>query len=262
MSDQKDEIVEAAAEVVVVQTPEETVVRKTLIVTRRELPANGPLEAFTSLLPIITVAIFIITFLAQPYRIPSGSMENTLLVGDFLLVNKQIYAPGGAWRWLMPYRNPRRGDIIVFHNPLDANDHLVKRTIGQPGERIRLRGGRVLINSQPIEEPYAIYIPSRPDHFRDNFPTLHDADPEIDAQWWMQMRTLIDNGDLILPTGNYFMMGDNRNNSRDSRYWGFMPQEFAEGMPMLVYFSVPAPEEQQRGIHGLARWSRIFTIPR
>lgn len=261
MSEPQDEIVETSVEVVVVETPSETLVRETVVIRTRERQ-NGPLEAFTGLLPIITVAIFIVTFLAQPYRIPSGSMEKTLLIGDFLLVNKQVYAPGGAWHWLMPYREPKRGDIIVFHNPLDANDHLVKRTIGLPNERLRLRGGRVLVNDRPLDEPYTYYIPSRPDHFRDNFPTLHDADPEIDAQWWMQMRTLIFDGDLVIPQGDFFMMGDNRNNSRDSRYWGFMPRDFAEGTPMLVYFSVPAPKEQQKGIQGIARWRHMFTVPR
>jgi signal peptidase I len=210
--------------------------------------ADGFLPALQSLFSIIVIAIFIITFCVQPFRIPSESMESTLLVGDFLLVDKQAAGtgdPGG----LLPAATIHRGDIIVFHDPIDSSMHLVKRIIGVPGDRIRLRGGRVYIDGQALAEPYAVYRPSPPDNFRDNFPRLQSADPDINSAWWIRMRKLIDNGELIIPAGNYFVLGDNRNDSEDSRYWGFVPREDIVGKPLLIYFSL-----RQRGVDGpLAR---------
>jgi signal peptidase I len=243
----------------------------------------GVLGAFQSLLNLIVLAIFIITFCAQPFRIPSESMESTLLVGDFLLVNKQSAssnAEGSAG--LLPSASIHRGDIIVFHDPVDATLHLVKRVIGLPGDHLRLRSGHVFINGHALTEPYAVYRPSPPDSFRDNFPRLQSADPEIDSHWWIRMRSLIDNGELIIPTGNYFVMGDNRNDSEDSRYWGFVPREAIVGKPLLIYFSLQqhdtddsaaltqeALADQRRQHPGkidtlvdFARWGRIFQVVR
>lgn len=195
------------------------------------------LHAIQSLIYIIVVAVFIITFCVQPFRIPSGSMEPTLLIGDFLLVNKQGPSLGDADSLLPPSRI-RRGDIIVFHYPVDPSIHLVKRVVGMPGDHLKLRDGRVFINGSPLSEPYAMYIPTGPDSFRDNFPRLQSADPNIDSRWWIRMRTLIDEGELIIPADNYFVLGDNRNNSEDSRYWGFVPRSAIVGQPLLVYFSL------------------------
>ncbi len=245
----------------------------------------GVLPALQSLLYLIVIAIFIITFCAQPFRIPSESMESTLLVGDFLLVNKQDAAPNTSDGsvGLLPPATIHRGDIIVFHDPVDATLHLVKRVIGLPGDHLRLHGGQVFINGHLLVEPYAIYRPSPPDNFRDNFPRLQSADPEIDSRWWIRMRGLIDNGELIIPTGNYFVMGDNRNDSEDSRYWGFVPREAIVGKPLLIYFSLqqhdtedaatltqPALAEDQRHKHpskidslvDFARWGRTFQVVR
>ncbi|MBB5343790.1 signal peptidase I [Tunturibacter empetritectus] len=197
--------------------------------------------ALQSLLHLIVIAIFIITFCVQPFRIPSESMESTLLVGDFLLVDKQAAAPDGAGT-LLPAAAIHRGDIIVFHDPVDASLHLVKRVIGLPGDHLRLRDGRVYINGHALTEPYAVYRPSPPDNFRDNFPRLHSADPEIDSHWWIRMRSLIENNELIIPTGNYFVLGDNRNDSEDSRYWGFVPREAIVGKPLVIYFSLQTHE--------------------
>jgi signal peptidase I len=247
----------------------------------------GILPALQSLLHLIVIAIFIITFCAQPFRIPSESMESTLLVGDFLLVNKQAGSPNAeASAGLLPSANIHRGDIIVFHDPVDASLHLIKRVIGLPGDHLRLHNGRVFINGKSLSEPYAVYRPAPPDNFRDKFPRPQSADPEIDSHWWIRMRSLIDNGELIIPTGNYFVMGDNRNDSEDSRYWGFVPREAIVGKPMLIYFSLQqhdtddasaltqdlaqeALADQRRkpaskidSLVDFARWGRTFQIVR
>ena len=228
------------------------------------------LPAIQSLVSIIVVAVFIVTFSVQPFRIPSGSMEPTLLVGDFLLVDKQ--APSDSA--FLPSAAIRRGDVIVFHYPVNPSLHLVKRVVGIPGDHIRLRGGHVLINGLSLTEPYTIYRPAGRDNFRDNFPRLQSADPEIDSRWWVRMRTLIDNGELIVPDGNYFVLGDNRNDSEDSRYWGFVPSENIVGRPLLVYFSLrqdsdtgdalalphsDEPAAPSTGFH-FARWDRTLRI--
>jgi signal peptidase I len=197
-----------------------------------------PLETVRSLLTIIVIALFALTFILQPFRIPSESMERTLLVGDFLLVNKSIYGPPGAWSHLLPYREVQRGDIIVFHFPLDPPEHVVKRVIGIPGDRIHLRDGVVYRNGQPVTEPYAVYESAYDDSFRDQFPTAVYTDPGVDAHWWLELHRQLLNGDLVVPAGQYFVLGDNRNHSRDSRYWGFVPRSAIVGRPFVIYFSV------------------------
>ena len=245
-------------------------------VVRSRRPEAGVLHAIQSLIYLIVVAVFIITFCVQPFRIPSGSMEPTLLVGDFLLVDKQGIATGDAG--LLPSTRIRRGEIIVFHYPIDPSIHLVKRVVGMPGDHLKLRNGRVYINDVLLPESYAIYRPSMPDGYRDNFPRLQNADPNIDSRWWIRMRGLIDDGELIIPADNYFVLGDNRNNSEDSRYWGFVPREAIVGQPLLVYFSVRLPgfddsevlasEAKQRsgtildGFSNFARWDRVFRVVR
>ena len=236
------------------------------------------LHSFQSLIYIIVVAVFIITFSVQPFRIPSGSMEPTLLVGDFLLVNKQATALGDTGG-LLPATAIHRGQIIVFHYPIDPSIHLVKRVVGMPGDHLKMREGRVYINGTPMTEPYTVYRPTGPDNYRDNFPRLQSADPNIDSRWWIRMRTLIDDGELIIPKDNYFVLGDNRNNSEDSRYWGFVPRAAIVGQPFLIYFSLHLPgnddlsvltpealARQRRGglsaFTDFARWSRVLQIVR
>jgi signal peptidase I len=230
-----------------------------------------------SLIVIIVVAIFIVTFTVQPFRIPSGSMEPTLLIGDFLFVDKQVTADSFG-SLILPPPSIHRGDVIVFHFPLHPDIHLVKRVVGIPGDHIRLRNGHVLVNGLRLDEPYAFYRPSGPDNFRDNFPRLQNADPAIDSRWWIRMRKLIDDGGLIVPAGNYFVLGDNRNNSEDSRYWGFVPSENIVGRPLMIYFSlrqgdgsgyvsarpagVALPPSNQAAPFRFARWERIFQIVR
>lgn len=204
---------------------------------------DGLLAAIRALLEIVVVAIFLVTFVVQPFRIPSESMVPTLLVGDFLLVDKQSFAPSGALdRLLLPPTGVRRGELVVFHYPVDPSLHVVKRVVGLPGDRIRLHDGKVLVNGEPLTELYAFYSPSVPNSFRDDFPYLRDADPNVDPRWWIELRRSIRAGELIVPPGHYFVLGDNRNDSEDSRYWGFVPREDLVGRPLLVYFSIRQPE--------------------
>jgi signal peptidase I len=230
------------------------------------------LVAAQSLIFLIVIAIFIITFCVQPFRIPSGSMEPTLMIGDFLLVDKQVGDADDS-SLLLPRASVHRGEIVVFHYPVDPAIHLVKRIVGIPGDHIRLREGRVFINGTPVTEPYAMYRPSGPDNFRDNFPRMQSADPNIDSRWWIRMRKLIDNGELIVPEDSYFVLGDNRNESDDSRYWGFVPREAIVGSPLVIYFSLrqgmddtTAPRERGAGLLDalvdFARWDRMLRVVR
>ncbi len=204
---------------------------------------DGLLTAVKLIVEIVVCALFAITFVVQPFRIPSASMEPTLRVGDFLLVDKQSYAPAGVLDSLLPPTKIERGDLVVFHYPVDASLHLVKRVVGLPGDRVRLRGGRVLVNGRPLEEPYAFYSPTLPNGFRDEFPSLLEADPSVDLRWWIELRRSVVGGDVMVPPGEYFVLGDNRNDSEDSRYWGFVRRDAIVGRPLLVYFTVPPAEE-------------------
>ncbi|WP_158748285.1 signal peptidase I [Acidobacterium sp. S8] len=234
------------------------------------------LDTVRSLLSVIIFALFVLTFIVQPFRIPSESMEHTLLVGDFLLVNKMIYAPAGVWKRVLPYEPVKRGDIVVFHFPLDPTDHVVKRVVAIPGDRVHLHDGVVFLNAQQLNEPYAAYETSYADNFRDQFPTTLYTDPGVDTHWWMEMRHDIQNGDLIVPPGRYFALGDNRNHSRDSRYWGFVPQQNIVGRPFVIYFSLRQPsttsvpdlpddrlghdKDPVNSIVDFARWDRMFRV--
>jgi signal peptidase I len=240
-------------------------------------------QVLASLLQTVVVALFVLTFVLQPLLIPSESMERTLLVGDFLLFNKQIYAPPG-WmsRWFLPYRPVQRGDIIVFHHsqpPL-----LIKRVVGVPGDRLRISNGRVILNGAALEEPYVAFEPAPPNFARDNFPAQVYSDPEVDPEWWRQMQSLTQNGELVVPQGEYFVLGDNRNHSKDSRYWGFVPRQAIIARPLVIYFSLARPSStdveqidprtaQQPAddrlgherdfaerLTAFARWRRIFRV--
>ena len=236
------------------------------------------LDSLRSLASITVAALFILTFVVQPFRIPSESMERTLLVGDFLLVNKSIFAPPGHWKWLLPYRRVQRDDIIVFHFPLNPSEYLVKRVIGLPGDRVRLANGAVYIDEQRQKEPFAVFEHSYPDDFRDDFPSSRFFDPGVDSAWWLKMRKDVSHGELTAPPDGYFVLGDNRNNSRDSRYWGFVQRARIEGRPFLIYFSLREPSttdmaslpddrlghelDPLEALLGFARWSRMFRLVR
>ena len=198
-------------------------------------------SSIQSLLGTVVIAVFVITFIVQAFQIPSPSMENTLLVGDYLLVNKLCYGEGGVGDYFMPYRQVQRGDIVVFHYPVDPAQHFVKRVIGLPGDRVRMVNKQVLVNGVPLKEPYAHFSHPVDDVFRDNFPRL-DVMSGPTPEWWLQLRKLVEDGQLIVPEGHYFVMGDNRDNSSDSRYWGFVPRANIIGRPLVIYWSVQGAE--------------------
>ena len=236
-------------------------------------------ETLASLLVLVIAALFLHTFVFQPLVIPSESMEHTLLVGDFLLFNKQVYAPAGRLTsWVLPYRSVQRGDIIVFRHsrpPL-----MVKRVVGIPGDHVRIAGGQVFVNEVALNEPYAAFEPAPPNPSRDNFPARIYTDPEIDPEWWREMQSLTRNGELTVPADEYFVLGDNRNHSLDSRFWGFVPRQAVIARPLVIYFSLTrasttdveqdslqVPDDRlghERAlaakINGFARWHRIFQV--
>ena len=167
-----------------------------------------------SLLGTVVIAVFVITFIVQAFQIPSPSMENTLLVGDYLLVNKLCYGGSGLGDYLLPYRRIRRGDIVVFHYPVNPAQHFVKRVIGIPGDRVRLINKQVLVNGAPLREPYAHFSRPSNDAFRDSFPRLDVAAGET-PEWWVQLRKLVEDGQLIVPRGTLFC--DGRQSGRQLR---------------------------------------------
>jgi signal peptidase I len=201
--------------------------------------ARGEMSAsLQSLLGTVIIAIFVITFIVQAFQIPSESMENTLLVGDYLLVNKLCYGSAGPGDHVMPYQEIKRGDIIVFHYPVDPTQHFVKRVIGLPGDRLRMVKKKVFVNGKPLEEPYVHFLEPANNLYRDDFPRTDIPVPNMEWPWHKQMLKLVENGQLIIPQGNYFVMGDNRDNSQDSRYFGFVPRENIIGTPLVIYWSV------------------------
>jgi len=199
------------------------------------------LGSLQSLAGTVVIAVFVITFIVQAFQIPSPSMESTLLVGDYLLVNKLCYGSGSVGDYFMPYRKVRRGDIVVFHYPVNPAQHFVKRVIGVPGDRVRLVNKQVFVNGTPLKESYAQFTRPMNDQFRDNFPRL-DVAPGETPEWWLTLRKLVEDGQLIVPQEHYFVMGDNRDDSYDSRYWGFVPRANIIGRPLLIYWSVKGAE--------------------
>ena len=190
----------------------------------------------------IILLLFGTTSLIQAYVIPTGSMEDTLLVGDHLLVDKLAYAPpGGAISsHLLPYTEVSRGDIIVFRYPVDIRQTFVKRCIGVPGDHIRLVNKQLYLNGNPVHEPYVYHKTDFFDPYRDDFP-LPAIHPYSDAH--EMMANHVENGEVVVPPNSYFAMGDNRDSSLDSRYWGFVPRENIIGKPLIIYWSYDAPTD-------------------
>jgi len=250
-------------------------------------------EAVASICSVLVVGLFILTFLGQNMVIPSGSMEKSLLVGDHLLVDHITLAPPARWMPLVHYREPQRGDIVVFHKPvnqpgIDATDAdgtpqyttLVKRLIGVPGDHIHLHNGIVFVNG--VAQPAEFAQPTTADNFNeflDDFPAEPPAGvPGTTESWAVNFPSYIQDGDLVVPPGMYFMMGDNRHNSLDSRYWGFVPRANILGRPLFNYWSFEASDGQleQTGLgpklawfgHVLlhffpdTRWKRTFHVVR
>jgi len=214
-------------------------------------------DFFESLLVTILLVLFATTFVVQAFKIPSQSMEPTLLVGDHLLVNKFIFAGDGAWyEKLLPYRPVRRGDIIVFKFAYDDHPYYVKRVIGLPGDHIRLVHERVIVNGAPLAEPYVIHDALAADPFAANFPpSRENAGIEMRPEWAAQILNHVQQGELVVPPGEYFVLGDNRDHSWDSRYWGFVDGHAIMGRPIVIYWSVRATARDyaDRSLAGAAR---------
>jgi signal peptidase I len=188
----------------------------------------------------ILLLLFGTTTLVQAFVIPTGSMEDTLLIGDHLLVDKLAYAPAGPIsKYILPYEDPKRGDIIVFRYPVDIKQTFVKRVMGVPGDRIRLENKSVFLNGHKLDEPYKIHKTEYIDSYRDNFPSQPNF-PQYERGQAM-LENNVKNGEVVVPQGYYFAMGDNRDSSLDSRYWGFVPRENIIGKPLIIYWSYDAP---------------------
>ena len=221
----------------------------------------------------IILLLFATTTLVQAFVIPSASMEDTLLIGDHVLVDKLVYAPAGAIsKHLLPYREVRRGDIIVFRYPLQIKEDYVKRAIGVPGDHIRLVNKQLVLNGHAVNEPYVKHVTPYIDSYRDNFPSSPNV--SLPASALDMLENHVVNGDLVVPPDCVFAMGDNRDDSADSRYWGFVPRENIEGTPLLIYWSFEAPTaDLTNGNIGLdhifdvithfftkTRWTRTFKL--
>ena len=238
------------------------------------VPPRRDLFGIQTFFTVVIFSIFVITFIVQAFQIPSGSMENTLLVGDFLLVDKLHFAGRPGAIHLLPYGAIKRGDIVVFYFPVDASQFLVKRVIGVPGDHIRLRNKMVYVNGEPLKESYVVHKQWIPDGYRDNFPNQQAYSRDIDRRWRYELANYVSDGELVVPAEHYFVMGDNRENSLDSRYWGFVPRANIVGRPLVIYLSVKGSERGRASdklIHSgptlahlleLARWDRVFRLVR
>jgi signal peptidase I len=193
------------------------------------------------------VLVFATSTIAQPFVIPSSSMESTMMTGDHVIVDKLAYAPPGTWSsHLLPYEPIERGDIVVFRYPVDERQNYIKRVIGIPGDRIRIENGTVWRNGVRLNEKYVqhIFLSFASDGYRDNFPNGTPAPGELNWRAEQMRETEVHSGELTVPPDNYFVMGDNRDNSLDSRYWGFVPRQNIVGKPVLVWWSYQASEKE------------------
>jgi signal peptidase I len=191
----------------------------------------------------ILLLLFGTTTLVQAFVIPTGSMEDTLLIGDHLLVDKLAFAPKGSIsKYILPYEEPQHGDIIVFRYPVDISQTFVKRTIGVPGDHIKIINQQVYRNGVKLNEPYVYHKNPYPDSFRDNFPSSEPNLMLSDPARAMLANNVV-NGEVLVPPNSFFAMGDNRDNSLDSRYWGFVPRENIIGKPLIIYWSYDANTE-------------------
>ena len=219
----------------------------------------------------ILILLFGTTTLVQAFIVPTGSMETTVRVGDHLLVDRLSYAPPGAIsRFLLPYTEVKRGDIIVFRYPVNIDENYVKRVMGVPGDHIRLENKEVFLNGHKLVEPYIRHIRPYVLPYADNFPSVqpgpqNNNDPrQIDRAQGMFDNNVV-NGELVVPDGFYFAMGDNRDDSADSRYWGLVPRENIIGKPLLIFWSYDAQTEDLVGFnsnHFLDLATHFFTKTR
>ena len=236
--------------------------------TRSEV-AETPLEALASICTVIAMLLFVQGFIFQNFEIPSASMQNTLLIGDHVVVDRTTLAPHTTWMPFVHYRPVQRGDVIVFYKPNPETPELilVKRCIGIPGDRIHLRHGVVYLNGVAQVEPHAIQPSDNPDSphgynpYRDDFPAIApDEGEQLTEVWRQELPTEIQGDDLVVPPGKVFAMGDNRTESLDGRYWGFVPQENIMGRPLFVYWSFKTPEDQETKTSWGERIAFVFHI--
>ena len=202
-------------------------------------------EYFEALVTAVILALFVRTWVVQAFKIPTGSMENNLLIGDHLLVNKLVSGPSltSFERMILPLREPKRGDVMVFKYPDEPERDFIKRVIGLPGDTLELRSKKVYINGQPLNEPY-----------------VHFLAPASEGQEVTQFDVRERYGPVRIPDGQYFVMGDNRDNSQDSRYWGFLPRHYIKGKALMIYWSYDSgPEEYVDSGLG-ATVKRLFSV--
>lgn len=240
---------------------------------RRSPRDREPLRRFIAEVAVVMIVLsFLTTMLVQTYVIPTPSMEKTLLVGDHLLVDKLAYSPHGPVTGaLLPYRDVQRGDLIVFHWPIRPEQVFVKRVIGLPGDRIRMLDKAVYLNGRKLNEPYVSYTQGL-DSYRDNFPAV-DPYPGVPTETLEMFEKHVRNGELVVAEDCFFVMGDNRDLSTDSRFWGFVPRGNLIGKPLLVYWSFQASSAQLSsgpsvsylwdvvtGFFSKTRWNRTGTL--
>ncbi len=230
-------------------------------------PRETTVEFLASLAGVLVTGLFIITFIVQAFEIPSSSMENTLLIGDHVFVNRVQFAPRTRWAGpILPYRDIRHGDIVVFLSPAEAGLYVVKRIMGVPGDRIHLRDGVVYRNGQKLDEPYAIRQAREGDagdrdNYKDNFPAASPTEfTGVTDDWAQQLPQHIQGEDLVVPADSYFAMGDNRDVSYDSRFWGFIPKENVIGRPMFIYWSFETPPNQYKQTEISQRVGFLFHV--
>jgi signal peptidase I len=221
----------------------------------------------------LLIYLFATTTLVQAYVVPTGSMEGNLRVGDHMLVDRTAFADPGPWgRHILPYRDVKHGDIVAFVYPEDIRQTYVKRVIGMPGDRIHLEGGQVVRNGRHLVEPYTQHIATYPDSYRDNFPMPPGI--QITPRGRDMLEHHVRDGELIVPPDTLFVLGDNRDNSADSRYWGLVPRRNVVGKPLVIYWSFDAPTDDLTGwslshavdvgLHFFSRtrWERTLMVPR
>ena len=237
-------------------------------------------ESIAGISAVLVSGLFIITFMVQAFEIPSESMVKTLLVGDHVFVDRlSPTAKAGYVGPLIPYRKIKHGDIIVFLHPKEPGMYVVKRIIGVPGDRIHLRDSKVYRNGEALDEPYVIHSGPSYSPYRDQFPAVApDGDSNVNPEWPIVMREHLKDGELVVPPDSYFGMGDNRDVSLDSRFWGFIPKENVIGRPLFIYWSFDTPKDQYERtsmadrvgffVHvvthffGETRWGRMFHLVR
>jgi signal peptidase I len=241
----------------------------------KALPAKTERHWIAEWVLTVLMLLFGTTTVLQAFIVPTGSMEGTVLIGDHLIVDKLAYSPhGNLSRILLPYQDVRRGDIAVFRFPPDPKQPYVKRVIGVPGDRIRFSRKRLYLNGVRVEEPYVQQSRGEVSKYLSNFPTIPDL--LIEPRGVEMLNRHVRGGELIVPDGSYFMLGDNRDNSSDSRFWGLVPRENIIGKPVMVFWSYDAPTEELEGgilnpshVLDLAqnffvktRWTRTFRLVR